>query len=241
MYFYHTIYSFIYYPQKTFKKPIVCPVCADTIEDAIGKKKGHNAIFCDSRCQEWIHWQCAGFSKAAFMAALTSPNPFCCPRCELADVKEKLEALSSEVAGLKVIISSLNKPSSHANSQGNKIQSSNPTNPSYEKAKPLGTPERKFNLVFHGIPESPPGTSFKERLEKDYEVVLSSIDTPQNNLSPSVIQDCVRLSKFQSPSQRPNQCPRSILVKFKNARVVNSILSNRQQLSSPNNSSISIK
>ena len=48
--------------------------------DAVGRKKGHDLVFCDSDCQEWVHYQCAGLSKANFQSVLSSSQSFYCPR-----------------------------------------------------------------------------------------------------------------------------------------------------------------
>ena len=64
---------------KQLKKAVICPICSDAIEDAIGKKKGQCSIYCDGNCQEWIHRQCAGLSKAAFQSASSMDEPFHCP------------------------------------------------------------------------------------------------------------------------------------------------------------------
>ena len=68
--------------QKAQKK-VICPICSEWTEDKAGKKKGHDAIFCDGACQEWLHRQCAGPSKASFEAASASNLLFLCPRCLL--------------------------------------------------------------------------------------------------------------------------------------------------------------
>ena len=76
------------------KKGVVCPICSDLIEDAIGRKRGHGAIFCDGVCQEWFHCQCAGLSKTSLEAASVSNLPFLQQSSELAEVKATLEELT---------------------------------------------------------------------------------------------------------------------------------------------------
>ena len=93
---------------KSSKKSIICPICTDVIDDASGKKPGHDSIFCDGCCKEWLHRQCAGLSKVAFMTVSSSNEPFLCPRCfirqqskEIADLKANISALSDEVSRIK--------------------------------------------------------------------------------------------------------------------------------------------
>ena len=230
-------------PSKGSRKPVTCPVCSEVIEEAVGRKKGQDAIFCDGLCHEWVHRQCAGLTKAAFKVASTSTSPFHCPRCELAEVRKELKALSLEVAGLKAFVSSFSKSRFHSDSPVDNSQSSSSTNlkPSPAQRKPQETSERKFNLIFCGIPESPPGTSYRERLDRDYEAVISTANSLSNDLSLSAIRDCIRLGKYRPPNQDANQRPRPILVKFNNVKVVNSILGNQQHLTSNKNPAISIK
>ena len=35
---------------KKEQKQCICPLCEDPILDAVGKKAGHNAVFCDGSC-----------------------------------------------------------------------------------------------------------------------------------------------------------------------------------------------
>ena len=92
----------------------ICPICSESIENKVGKKKGNDAIFCDRACKEWLHWQCAGLSKASFEAASVSNLPFLCSRCllskqatELSVLTRTVEELSREVANLKEPVSSI--------------------------------------------------------------------------------------------------------------------------------------
>ena len=95
--------------------------------------------------------------------------------------------------------------------------------------------ERKFNLLFQGIPESLPSTSFSERLDNDYSAVLSAIGS--TDVTHSVVRDCIHLGKYQ----RSNQQPRSLLVKFNNIIVVNSVISSSYRNKSSSSNNIVIK
>ena len=55
--------------------------------------------------------------------------------------------------------------------------------------------EKKFNLLFQGIPESLPSTSFSERLDNDYSAVLSAIGS--TDVTHSVVRDCIHLASIK--------------------------------------------
>ena len=79
--------------------------------------------------------------------------------------------------------------------------------PSYQSLS-----DRKFNLVFLGIPESPAGTDYRKRLQNDYEAIHSAISSgsSKDELSSVSLRDYIRLGKYN----RQNERPRPILVKF---------------------------
>ena len=47
--------------------------------------EGHESIFCEGECQEWMHKRCAGLAKHAleFYSDPTRSIPFQCPHCKL--------------------------------------------------------------------------------------------------------------------------------------------------------------
>ena len=99
---------------KRLPKKFVFPICLEQVEDASSKKKGHDLVFCDGVCQDWLHRQCAGLSKASFSSVKSSSEPFHCPRClishqssEIASLKESMKQLSSEVSNLKAMVLSI--------------------------------------------------------------------------------------------------------------------------------------
>ena len=228
---------------KRPKKPVICTICCETVEDAAGRKKGHDAIFCDGECREWIHSQCAGLSKAKLKVVSSSTDPFYCPRCclsrqskEIEVLKQKLHFVTEELSRLNDLISSLSQPCSQlpdrAYDRSKSPKSPTPqtsTNQSHGTqipARPSATSDKKYNLVFHGIPESPTGTPFRVRLNKDHDAIFSSIESLGCNSSPSTVRDCIRLGKYRGPNQRP----RPILVKLNSSKAVSTIISNSAQL-----------
>ena len=95
--------------------------------------------------------------------------------------------------------------------------------------------ERKFNLLFLGIPESLPSTSFSERLDNDYSAVLSAIGS--TDVTHSFVHDCIHLGKYQ----RSNQRPRLLLVKFNKINVINSVILSSYRNKSSSGNHIVIK
>ena len=99
---------------------------------------------------------------------------------------------------------------------------------------PQVTPDKKFNLIFYGISESPINTPRTDRQQHDFHqisLILSSIDT---SLTSASIKDFYRLGKFSASN---TSSPRPILVKFLRTFEVTYVLSKRSQLKQP----ISIK
>ena len=210
---------------------LICPHCSDEIIDPVGKKKGHPSIQCNGPCQMWLHRQCAGLSKAAFETAGASSAPFFCHQCiissqnqEITNLKTKLKEVILDIAHLKSEIHSLKSNMTNPLSINDSVN--DPTNVTSIASHSLASPQsnsmsnkshdKKLNLVFHGIPECPAGTSFNARMDNDYNAVLSAIGSDDQSL----IRDCIHLGKFQSS----NSNPRPILVKFNNMKTVHSIL-----------------
>ena len=94
-------------PKKSKLPSVICPVCEEAIIDATARSSGHDSIECEGLCKAWLHRGCAGLSKAAFLAATVSPDPFLCPRCRLVAQSSELSALQSSVNALSLELSSL--------------------------------------------------------------------------------------------------------------------------------------
>ncbi len=82
--------------------PPLCPVCCEVILDDNGQAIGHDCIHCDEACQTWIHRQCAGLSKAAFMSLSDIPDSFYCPRCVIRKQDSNITDLRSFIEKLVV-------------------------------------------------------------------------------------------------------------------------------------------
>ena len=101
----------------------------------------------------------------------------------------------------------------------------------------LGSPnspkeDRRHNLIFFGISESPEGTSFRERLKMDYTSIFSAVEplvaSSSSGSLHSAIRTCTRLGRYDS-SRRP----RPLVVKFNDFSLIPTILRNSNRLPSP--------
>ena len=82
--------------------------------------------------------------------------------------------------------------------------------------------DRKFNLVFLGLPESTAGTPFRVRQKHDNDLVSSTISSlSSDSQPPDSIRDHFRLGKYDKSNSRP----RPLLVKFNSVMTVHSVLS----------------
>ena len=102
-----------------------------------------------------------------------------------------------------------------------------------------GLSDKKLNLVFFGIPESPTGTNYHSRVQNDYKAILSVVSNGSLNdrLSPVSLRGYIRLSKYN----RLNERPRPILVKFNCIKDVSSILGNCAHLATSSGSRVVVK
>lgn len=169
-------------PNKV-KDNCICSTCLEEIIEPNGKKKGQQSILCNGPCNSWLHQQCAGLSKATFEATGSSQDHFYCPHCtfssqkkDTSDLRALINNLSREVSVLRSEVTELKHnliPTEKSiNTQvlsdfGQNCHNFNLNLPSSNNPEPHNRSEKKLNLIFHGVPESPPGTSFTERLDKD--------------------------------------------------------------------------
>ena len=94
----------------------MCAICLDVIVDSTSQKSGQDSIYCEGRCQTWIHRCCAGLSKLAFTNIYDSSNkqPFHCPNCCLDMQSVEINALHATVADLALAVADLKRNAEHA-------------------------------------------------------------------------------------------------------------------------------
>ena len=68
---------------------------------------------------------------------------------------------------------------------------------------PQITPEKKFDLIFYGITESPVNTPRTNHQQYDLQNILSALSTIDSSLTSSLIKDFHRLGKFSASKPSP--------------------------------------
>uniref|UniRef100_A0A1X7U4B7 Zinc finger PHD-type domain-containing protein n=1 Tax=Amphimedon queenslandica TaxID=400682 RepID=A0A1X7U4B7_AMPQE len=204
-----------------------CPVC----EKRFTHKSGEESIQCEGTCQAWLHRCCAGLSKSEYDLLSGYSVPFCCVKCRLQRAEEKISTLQTQVDDLfdrlntqvaSAHSSALSNGTRGISSPGLPITNSGNGGLSWPPDSFSRThlssnhSTRKFNLVFHNIPESPASTSFTDRLKHDFDAVYAAIDS---SVVPKV-QDCVRLGRFRADAHSP----RPVLARFSDTRSVHTVL-----------------
>ena len=99
---------------------------------------------------------------------------------------------------------------------------------------PPAVSERRSNVVFYGIPESPPKTSKFDRQKHELGIVVNTLSGIDSSITSASIKDIYRLGKFKPDSNRP----RPILVKFLRNLDATMVLSSKRSITS---SEITIK
>ena len=69
---------------------------------------GDDAIFCEGKCNSWIHRMCVGLSKMCYQELSEDDSPYFCPHCkinqqanEIAELKEVINSLTSDLKSIK--------------------------------------------------------------------------------------------------------------------------------------------
>ena len=163
-------------------------------------------MFCEGKCQKWLHRHCAGISQPCFKLINETDAPFTCVYCLLIQQAAQINELRTTVKNLTTQIDTiLSKQTSNVTI----IQS----NPSKQTSKHMelsanttntvvtekstgrsATPsessnDRRFNIVIFGIPECDSGTSRFTRMAQDSANVSSTLQKIDSNLSESVVRD----------------------------------------------------
>ena len=79
----------------------ICPMCCETIVEAMEDTEGQEVLFCESTCQKWLHCWCARVHKESYTPLLLSEEPFMCPLCRLSEHCQLIKTLVETVESLK--------------------------------------------------------------------------------------------------------------------------------------------
>lgn len=95
--------------------------------------------------------------------------------------------------------------------------------------------DRRQNLIFFGIQESPWGTPFSERMEHDYNQVFFAINPLVVSDHHNHLHAFIRAFSWRGQFDASSQCPRPFIERFNTAFIVKTILCILSQLSSSTN------
>ena len=87
--------------ERRIKEQFFCSICEERIEEAVGKKSGHESVLCEGSCATWLHRRCVGLSKSAFATVSNSMSSFYCTRCRLNKHEKALATQEAEICFLK--------------------------------------------------------------------------------------------------------------------------------------------
>jgi len=202
-----------------------CCICHKSIVENAVNTRDEEGVYCEGRCQSWMHRRCAGLSTPIFAEISNNSEesePFLCVYCVLYNQAAEIKKLKDS---LNTILSCSSSQSSSANLSDN--TAANDLQPQDRRSSQDNSDSdvRKRNAVIYGIDECATGTDKLERVKHDFCKVLdvcSAIDATR--ASGSAICDTVRLGKYSQGHRRP----RPILVTFNSAVYVSSLLANKK-------------
>ena len=194
------------------------------------KNADEGSIQCES-CFKWEHRECAGVTTEEF-AVITDCSPnikFFCSSCRpkvtmalnfFKDVREKQDLLDKRIQEIEDKLK---------NEKASAPQSASPVpSPTTRLPSVTSLPDKKFNVVVYGIPESPPNTDRPSHQKHDVEHVLKSLSDIDDEIKSSAFKDIYRLGKFRDNRTKP----RPLLVKFLRSIDISNVLRNKSKLKS---------
>ena len=223
-------------PEETF-----CAICHEIILEG---EEGQDAVFCEGKCEAWIHRKCSGLTSEAFERICESEDKYLCPfcmlfmqNCELTELRKLIKSLGDKIEKLLVNppasdnVSKVNdsvctpllaksSTSSHSNHPPADITATVTQLMNEEKEKE----KRKLNVIIHNLPEcNDPDPS--NRKNHDISKVSSIID---KHLSvPTNITQAIRIGKKREK-------PRLLKITLNSAQQKAAVLRNCTKLRSSN-------
>ena len=108
------------------KEETLCSICDSTITEGTDDVTGEDAVFCEGDCKSWMHRKCVSMSKIVYDKLSNCEDPYLCPNCiitkqsdEIAELKNLVKNLTSQLTMLKNSSSTNTKISSDSNMESN--------------------------------------------------------------------------------------------------------------------------
>ena len=92
----------------------VCTICLESIAPPTDDNDERELIFCEGKCDSWLHRKCARLPKPIFDSIRLSEIPFYCPFCRLANYECLFNDMKATIASLEHKVSQLEKNSTPA-------------------------------------------------------------------------------------------------------------------------------
>ena len=192
----------------------VCTICLESIAPPTDDNDERELIFCEGKCDSWLHRKCAGLPKPIFDSIRLSETPFHCPFCCLANYECLFNDMKATIASLEHKVSQLEKNSTPAintfrslSNTSNEPHDSTLVTPQTKETLPDNSiqdmvatllneekekEKRRLNIIVHNVPESSSEESLTRKNE-DTEFV-SKLCESQFNAKVSIVK-AYRLGK----------------------------------------------
>ena len=174
----------------------ICAVCDEPILEWSETSDGQEAIFCEGRCNAWMHRKCSGLSSTLFnILSNESKEPYRCCHCIFTRQRDEINILKQLVESLTEKISSLESNNSITSNSTSKTPNLIEANHSITTSEtpisnhnhlrtpssglvepPKAKSDKLFNVVMYGIKESQPNSSRATRLPMIIKLLTLTIE-----------------------------------------------------------------
>jgi len=111
------------------ESPTNCLVCLNVIAECNEEQgvDGDDAIFCEGKCNSWIHRMCVGLSLKAYQELSNDDSPYLCPHCKITQQADEIEELKKVVSSLTTNLNSIKEELLKAKNNTTRQQQSHST------------------------------------------------------------------------------------------------------------------
>ena len=217
--------------KKVDPPQVNCLVCGSRITKANEEEgiTGNNAVFCEGKCDAWIHRTCIGLSKQSYEDLSESESPYLCPHCilskqtkEIEDLKQLVKSLAENLSAAKKQILALkanqiespDQPGNVTELSGEdtsetvtNMEITNSATPAVGQLlqTPLCQTAPVLKLIKNsmqcGIPECSKGTKKYDQAKQDLTNVITAVSHVDHEITSQNIRDCFRLGKYRESAK----------------------------------------